>query len=141
MYLLDICAISEIFKKKPNKEFIHWVELQIDVNLFLSVITIGELEKGISKLTIKQSQQRKKIEAWVRQDLQLRFDRRILPFDLATTTIWGSICGDLEKKGKPVSVIDVMIAATAIQHKLTIITRNDKDFCNISGAKLLNPWS
>ncbi len=136
-YLLDTCAISETIRSNPNLTFIEWLDSQDENEIFLSGITIGELYKGIFKLKDKERQ--KNLMYWLEEDLKLRFYRRILPIEDSIIYIWGKICGENEKNGKKLPIIDSLIAATAIAHKLTVVSRNTKDFemCNL---KVLNPW-
>jgi hypothetical protein len=105
--------------------------------LFLSVITLGELQKGIAKLT--DGRRRAKLEAWVEHDLVDRFEGRVLLVDLAVASRWGALSGQAEARGAPVPVIDSLIAATAMTLALTVVTRNVKDF-EACGAACLDPW-
>ena len=135
-YLLDTCVLSEYKKLTPNPKVVDWLESQSDDLLFLSVLTIGELEKGIVKMPV--SKRKSDLEAFV-QTLLVRFDRRILGLDTATLRRWGTISGLLEAQGRPIPVIDSLMAATALEHELTIVTRNEEDFTP-AGVKVLNLW-
>ncbi|HFE63121.1 MAG TPA: type II toxin-antitoxin system VapC family toxin [Caldithrix sp.] len=107
-------------------------------DLFLSVLTIGELQKGISKLSA--SRKKKQLSEWLENDLRLRFEYRLLPISQDIAVRWGILQGDLEKEGMPMATIDGLIAATALEYNLTLVTRNVDDFKN-SGVPLFNPWS
>jgi predicted nucleic acid-binding protein len=136
-YLLDTCVISELIKKNPNKQVVKWISGTTETNLFISVLTIGELHKGIEKLP--ESRKKEKLHKWVNCDLKERFKDRIINFDLQTATIWGKIQARSESAGKALPAIDGMIAATGIANDLIIVTRNTSDM-EISGASLLDPW-
>lgn len=136
-YLLDTCVISELVKPRPSAAVTAWVAEQDEASLFLSVITLGELEKGIAKLT--DSRRRAKLETWVRLDLAARFENRVLPIDAAIAARWGALSGQAERSGAPLPVIDGLIAASALEHDLTVVSRNVADF-ESCGVACLNPW-
>lgn len=135
-YLLDTCVFAEYSKAQPSEKVIDWVDSQIQETLYISVVTIGEIEKGISKM--QPSRRRTGIEA-VLESLLARFDGRVIPFDTAVARRWGTLTGELENIGHPLPIIDSVIAATAIEHNLTLITRNASDFAQTK-AKVLNIW-
>ncbi len=135
-HLLDTCILAEYKKLKPERKVIDWLERQTDDVLFLSVLTIGELEKGIAKMPT--SKRRTDLEGFV-QTLLVRFDRRLLNLDTAILRRWGTMIGILETTGRVVPVIDSLMAATALEHDLTIVTRNEADFAE-TGVKVFNPW-
>ena len=117
-------------------QVIEWLEARSDESLYLSVLTIGEMEKGIVRLP--PSRRRTGLEVLLDQ-IMLRFDSHILDLDRTTLQQWGRMTGDLEKKGRVLPVIDSLIAATALEHDLTIVTRNEDDFTP-TGVKVLNLW-
>lgn len=135
-YLVDTNAISEFRKKQPNEKVLDWFAAQAEESLFLSVITIGEIEKGIAKIIDPIGQTNYEIYL---ENLILRFDRRILPISLKIGRRWGKLIGTLQKTGRVLPFWDSLIAATALEHDLTIITRNSADF-DESGARVLNVW-
>jgi hypothetical protein len=102
------------------------------------VLTFGELEKGIAKL--EDTRRRQSLRDWVDHDLRHRFAGRILPFDYEAACRWGTIAGEAEKNGTPIPVLDAQIAATALTHGLTLVTRNTSDVAP-SAVPTLNPWS
>jgi predicted nucleic acid-binding protein len=136
-FLLDTSVVSELVKPSPHGPVLKWVGDQDEASLHLSVVTIGELEKGIARLPA--STRRTRLQSWVRRDLVERFGGRLLPIDIRTAARWGAITGESEKRGKPLPVIDTLIAATAIVHGLTVVTRNVEDF-ERCGAACINPW-
>ena len=136
-YLLDTCVISEIVRKQPERKVVQWLESIDQDNLFLSVITIGEIEKGVAKLS--DSIRKKKISEWLNEDLLIRFQKRILPLDIKVIIIWGRLLALLEQKGRNLPAIDSLIAATAISHELILVTRNTADFKS-TGVEIFNPW-
>lgn len=136
-FLLDTCVISEVTKPKPSPEVITWLDRQMELSLFLSVITIGELQKGISKLPDSRKQQQ--LQEWVEQDLTRRFTGRILEIDREIAIRWGSIAGASEQQGIKIPVLDGWLAATAIVHGLTMATRNISDIAP-TGVTWFNPW-
>ena len=137
-YLLDTCLISELVKKAPNSSVVSWLDEQDEQSLFLSILTIGELQKGISKLP--SSARKDALQVWVEHDLSLRFTGRIVDIDLETVLIWGRLQGELEQNGMIPPVMDSLIAATAKAHGLVVVTRNVKDIerCQV---RVCNPWS
>lgn len=134
--LLDTCVIAEYQKPVPEEKVIGWLASQMEESLFLSVLTIGEIEKGIARLPA--SKRKKQLESFS-ENLVARFDRRIIALDLRTLRRWGRLVGSLEKKGRVLPIIDSLLAATALEHDLTIITRNAADFA-ATGARVLNIW-
>lgn len=136
-YLLDTCVVSELIKKKPNSRVAAWVANSEESKLFLSVLTFGEIRKGIEKLP--ESKKKEKLHNWVNFELRERFEKRIIDFDLQVATTWGKTQAFSESAGKGMPTIDGQIAATGITHNLTVVTRNISDM-EISGVPLLNPW-
>jgi len=136
-YLLDTNVISELIAKKPAPEVLNWVENIDQESIFLSVITIGELKKGIEKLP--DSRKKKTLVAWLENDLLVRFGGHIISLDLPVLLTWGSMVAELELNGTPLPAINSLLAASALQRGLTLVTRNTKDF-DPSGIPLINPW-
>jgi len=137
-YLIDTCCISELVKKKPNPNVVKWFADQDELSMFLSVITFGELRKGIEKLS--DSKKKQELNRWVKEDLKHRFKNRTLNINLEESNKWGKILATAEKNGKPLPAIDSLIAATAQVHDLSVVTRNTKDMEG-SGVKIINPWT
>lgn len=137
-FLLDTCVISELVKPRPNEYVVRWADSVDERKLFLSVLTVGELEKGITKL--QESPRKASLQEWLEHDLAERFAGRILPVDAAVAVAWGRIQGEAERMGAKLPVIDSLLTATAEIHRLTLATRNIADF-DRCGATVFNPWS
>ena len=136
-FLLDTCVISELIKQEPNQKVVEWISNIDEASLFISVLTIGELHKGIEKLP--DSRTKSTLHKWVAYDFRTRFQNRIVDFDIQTATIWGKIQAKSELLGKTLPAIDGLIAASGLCHDLVVVTRNIKDM-KASGVELLNPW-
>jgi toxin FitB len=136
-FLLDTCLISELVKKEPNAAVLNWLDERDEQTLFLTVLTLGELQKGISKLST--GVRKDDLQAWVEHDLIERFEGRILALDLETALLWGKLQGEAELEGEKLPVMDSLIAATAIAHGLAVVTRNVRDIERCQ-ARVFNPW-
>lgn len=136
-FLLDTCLISELVSKVPNAAVLKWLDARDEQSLFLSVITLGELQNGISRLST--GPRKDDLQAWIEHDLIERFAGRILDLDLEMALIWGKLLGEAELKGGKLPVMDSLIAATAIAHGMVVVTRSviDIERCR---AKVFNPW-
>jgi len=139
-YLLDTCILSKLRKIKshPNKKLESWFEKHTETVYFISVLSIGEIQKGIAKLDHREIKKKMLLEDWLIGELIPRFDGRILTVDLQTASIWGELSGNAQGKGILCSVIDSLLAASAIQHQLILVTENVKDFIH-TGARIFNP--
>lgn len=136
-YLLDTNVISELVAKQPNPNVIRWIDGLEPNSVYLSVITIGELRKGIEKLP--ESRRKDALRAWLNDDLLVRFSGHILELDIPVMLKWGELIGQLEQTGNPLPALDSLIAALALYHQCTLVTRNEDDFRG-TGITLLNPW-
>ena len=136
-YLLDTCVISEVIKREPNKNVISWLQAQDEANLFLSILTFGEIQKGIQKDS--DQNRKKRLKMWVEEDLKKRFENRIIPIDLKVVTNWGSIQGLAELAGRTIPTLDGLIAVSGLTYNCTVATRNISDM-EQSTAELFNPW-
>lgn len=136
-FLLDTNCISEAVRVRPDPNVENWVRAAEQELLYLSVLTLGEIRKGLAGLA--QGKRRTRLETWLEVELQFRFSGRILPIDVGVADRWGLLEADAKRKGKPLSTIDGLLAATAVHHNLTIVTRNVGDFNGLS-VPVLNPW-
>ena len=136
-FLLDTNVLSELIRPKPDANVKRWVEETDESILFLSVLTLGEIRKGIASL--RAGSRRGRLESWLQVDLRARFEDRILPIDDAIADRWGTVSAFGAAKGKSVPVIDGLLAATALHHNLTLVTRNSSDVAG-TGVSTLNPW-
>jgi predicted nucleic acid-binding protein len=136
-YLLDTCVISELISKHPNPKVVDFVDSLESDEVFLSVITIGEITKGVEKLP--KSKRKLELHSWLKENLLVRFDGRIIPLDTEVLMEWGILIARLESTGITLPAIDSLIAATTLTHKLTLVTRNVDDFSE-TGIEIVNPW-
>ena len=147
-YLIDTCCISELVKKKPDPNVVKWFTDQDELSMYLSVITFGELKKGIEKLP--DSKKKNELNRWVKEDLKHRFKNRILNINMEEVNKWGEILAAADSKrsgeprsemdGRPLPTTDSLIAATALVHGLSVVTRNSQDMVG-SGVEVINPWN
>jgi len=136
-FLLDTNCISEVVRLKPDPRVTAWIKAAEESLLYLSVLTLGEIRKGLAALP--QGKRRSRLETWLEVELQARFSGRILSIDAAVADRWGLLAAVAKTKGKPLSAIDGLLAATAIHHNLTIVSRNAGDFTN-THVPVVNPW-
>lgn len=132
-FLVDTCVLSELVKPRPSPQVSEWFDLAPPGALYVSVLTFGEIRKGIEKLP--DSRRRARIVAWLETELPAWFEDRVLPVDAGVSDEWGRL---MARPGN-IPAIDGLIAATALRHRLTVVTRNETDFA-ATGVELLNPW-
>ena len=136
-YLLDTCVVSELVAKQPNSNVVEFVDTLDSDDVYLSVITIGEITKGIEKLS--KSKRKQELQTWLKKDLLIRFDGKIISLDIDVLLEWGALTARLESSGRTMPAIDSLIAATVLTHQFTLVTRNVDDFEG-TGVEILNPW-
>lgn len=136
-FLLDANCISELVRPRPEPRVLSWMDAADESLLFLSVLTLGEIRKGIAGLP--QRRRRTHLESWFEQELRSRFAGRILSIEYAVADRWGLLAAEAKRKGTSLSAIDGLLAATALEHNLTIVSRNVADFAN-TPVPILNPW-
>jgi len=136
-YLLDTCVISELVAKKPNPKVLNWVDSLKNEHVFLSVLTIGEIQRGIFKLP--DSSRKTTLVNWLEADLLARFSGRLLDLDVNVLLQWGELVARLERMGRPLPAIDSLFAAQALTYQMNFVTRNTKDFLD-TGINLVDPW-
>jgi predicted nucleic acid-binding protein len=136
-FLLDTSCISEVVRPEPARRVMEWMEAADERLLYLSVLTFGEIRKGAAALP--QGKRRTHLETWLEIDLQARFAGRIVPIDAAVADRWGLIAAQAKKIGEALSVIDGLLAATALHHNLTLVSRGTSGF-NSALVQIVNPW-
>ena len=139
-YLLDTNIISEFVSKKPNQKVLDYVSSLDENDVYLSVITIGEIRFGIEKLDKeKQKKKIKSLSDWLNNDLMQRFDGRVLDIDMKIMLKWGEINAQLQKIGKPMPIMDSLIASSCLAKEFVLITRNENDFYSFE-IEMVNPF-
>ena len=136
-FLLDTNVVSEWTKPRPNPGVVEWLANVDEDSVYLSVVTLAELRHGIERLS--PGKRRIQLDEWLRADLPLRFEHRILPVDAAIADQWGHLVARRESKGRSIHAMDALIAATAEVHSLTLVTRNASDFTQ-AAKSIVNPW-
>lgn len=136
-FLLDTNVISELVKPRPEANVTAWIERTDESLLYLSVLTLGEIRRGIAVLP--QSRRRATLEAWLDKDLRTRFEDRILGIDQEVADRWGLLTAAARNSGIVLSVIDGLLAATALEHNLTLVTRDTGQIPSM-GIAVFNPW-
>jgi predicted nucleic acid-binding protein len=136
-FLLDTNVVSEPGRKRPAPQVIAWLEAN-QTEAYISVLTLGEIEQGIARIAGEPARAAK-YRTWLEEILKPQFARRILPVDIQVATVWGRITGQAILMGRPIGTTDALLAATAIAHDLTLVTRNTKDLEALP-VELYNPW-
>ncbi len=136
-FLLDTNVVSEWIKPRPNPGLIGWMESADEDRIFISVISLAELRYGVERMAA--GRRRSRLEEWLRDELPLRFEGRILRVDIKLAEAWGKTVSRYESAGRPIGVMDAFLAATAEMHRLTLVTRNVSDFPLLK--PILNPWT
>lgn len=136
-YILDTCTISELIRPRPDKGVIDFIDNEDEDDLFLSVLTLGELQKGVAK--VEPGERRTRLQSWLDRDLVVRFGARLLPVDAVVASTWGTLQGEAEGRGEPLPIMDSLIAATALANNMAVVTRNvvDLERCRV---RVHNPW-
>ena len=138
MFVLDTCLVSEFARKSPNLGVVAWLRQQVETELLITTMTLGEIVKGIERLPL--SQKRTELETWFATDLLPRFRGRIQSLDEAASYERGRLCARLELSGTPMPAVDSQIAAVCLLRGADIVTRNVSDFAQ-SGVRVVNPWT
>jgi predicted nucleic acid-binding protein len=136
-FLLDTNCISELIRSRPEPRVVDWLRAADESLLYLSVLTLGEIRRGAAFLP--QSKRRTQLEIWLESDLQVRFSGRILGVDEPIADRWGWLTAEAKRRGRSLAAIDGLLAATALHHNLTMVSRDVSDFAGAQVA-VLNPW-
>jgi toxin FitB len=137
-FLLDTNVISELMKPRANARVATWIDATPESMLHLSVITIGEVRKGIELLDADDPR-RAALQTWLNRDLRIRFGERLLSFDDLVAERWGQLEAHAKRRRLTLPTIDAQLAATALHHGLTFVTRNTADVA-ATGVAVFNPW-
>jgi predicted nucleic acid-binding protein len=136
-FLLDTNIPSELIRPRPDPKVTTWVAARNLDTLFISSVSFGELRKGI--FLRSPGKRRAELETWIETDLSILFSGRILPVTRSIAERWGILEAERQVAGRPLNAADGMIAATALEHDITVVTRNTKHFEDL-GVALINPW-
>ena len=137
-YLLDTAAVSEWVKPRPDRGVVEWLDEVDEDRTYLSVITVGELRRGVERLP--PGRRRDRLATWLDYELIDRFRGRLLPVGREVAETWGRLTAALGPRGRSVGTTDTLIAATAETHQLRVVTRNVSDF-EPTGVPVVNPWT
>lgn len=137
-FLLDTCVISELVSKRPDPGVVKWIDGIDPDSVHLSVVTIGEIQKGVEKL--RDTARKEVLRSWLNDELLVRFRERLVPLEVGALLEWGTLTGRLEAQGMTMAAVDSFIAATALHGHFVLVTRNEGDFVR-SGVQLFNPWT
>ncbi len=135
-YLLDTCILSELVKPEPNPAVLRWTGDRQPNALFISAMTLAELHRGVERLPASRRQI--ELTAWLQQ-LESDFEKRVVAFTQSTAHYWANMCAKAQAAGQTMSAVDSIIAASALEHGLTLVTRNVSDFAQ-APVILVNPW-
>jgi len=133
-YLLDTNVLSELVRAKPDPAVVTWFDQVPDDSLHISVLTLGEIRKGVE--SVSDDRRKEKLRVWLEHTLPDWFEDRVVSVDGAVAEQWGRM---LAEAGRPVPTVDSLLAATALQHGLRMVTRNELDF-TFPGLEVINPW-
>jgi predicted nucleic acid-binding protein len=137
-FLLDTCLVSELTKRRRDEGVIAWLDDQDEAELYLSVVTVGELEKGLAAQ--RDAARQRRLREFLEVEIVERFRDRIVPTDERAWRRWGALCGAAARRRRPLPVLDALIAAVAQVNGLTVVTRNETHFSQCEVA-VLNPWT
>ena len=133
-FLLDTNVVSEVARARPEKSVLAWFESVVDQSLYLSVLSVGEIRKGIERLP--SGKRRTELKSWLEETLPAWFGPRLLPIDAAVAERWGRL---LAASPRSLPAIDSLLAATALTHNLALVTRNVADF-HVPDLIVIDPW-
>lgn len=133
-YLLDTNVLCELARVRPSDKVLDWFQRTPDTALHLSVLSLGEVRRGVERLAA--GPRRERLRVWLERDLPARFAERLLPVTAEVADRWGRL---LAEAGRPAPAVDSLLAATALYHDLRLVTRNERDF-RFPGLVVVNPW-
>jgi len=136
-YLLDTMVVSELVRPQPNPGVTAWIDEQQETSLFLSALTLGELAKGVERLP--PSRRKEHLASWLHQDILSRFEGRVLAVSAEVALRWGEVDARALDAGSPLPILDGLLAATALTHRLAVVTRNRRHF-DQTGVEVVDPW-
>lgn len=136
-YLLDTNVLSEMTRPVPSPQVMEWLDSVEESQLYLSVLTLGEIRKGLTVLV--SGRRRSTLESWLDAELKVRFAERVLSVTSPIAERWGRLAGEAQRRGAALPVIGGLLAATAFHHNLTVVSRNVRDFA-LPGLATFNPW-
>lgn len=136
-FLLDTCVLSELVKSKPDPKVLAWINTRKESELHVAAMTMAELQRGVARLPL--SRRKTELTDWL-EKLRIGFDGRIFSFSAETAVCWGDMCARAESDGRTMAAFDSIIAATAMEHGLVLVTRNEQDFSK-APVVLFNPWN
>lgn len=136
--LLDTNVLSEVTRPAPDARVLDWLDGLDEDRSFISVVSIAEIRRGVALMD--EGRKREALAEWLARDLPQRFEQRVIPVDELVALAWGDLMGLAKRRGRGLSSMDGLIAATAIAQELTLATRNTKDFEGF-GIELFDPWT
>lgn len=136
-FLVDTNVVSEWVKPRPHEGVVAWMDEVDEDRVFISVVSLAELRHGVERMP--SGARRRRLDEWLKEELPMRFEGRVLLIDRAVAEAWGRIVARCETAGRPISTMDGFIAATAEAHRLVLVTRNVSDF-ESSVKEIVNPW-
>lgn len=134
-FLVDTCAISELMRPRPEPAVVRWFDDIPAGALYVSVLTLGEIRRGVEGLA--EGRRRSRLAAWLEGELPAWFEDRVLAVDRDVADEWGRLAA---RAKRPLPAINSLIAATALRHRLSLVTRNTADFAAFRGLDVVNPW-
>lgn len=137
-YLLDTNVLSEVQRPRPDPQVLAWLDRVDEDRTYLSVVSVGEIARGVAQLD--DGRRKVALQHWLELDLPARFGSRLIPVDRETAMIWGQLMAEARRAGRGLPVMDGWVAASAVRHGLTLVTRNVRDFAGIE-LGLLDPWT
>jgi predicted nucleic acid-binding protein len=136
--LLDTNVLSEVTKPRPDEGVLKWLHGLDEDRTFISIVSIAEIRRGVALMD--SGRKRDALGEWLSHELPQRFERRIIPVEGPVALAWGDLMALAKRSGRGLSSMDGLIAATAVAHQLTLVTRNTKDFEGL-GIDMIDPWA